>query len=175
MRVHMNNTNSTVQIWWICTGMHTHTRKSTHMNIHTINGPSIWQKDLLLDLERLSTFCGKTKPSAYGSRLNDPHFCGSCVWSLLLVSLGIFWHCSTKTKLNWTGWCYMKERWWWAQLDSKWRVLFLIILCVWILGIVIYLPCLDSFRSNIKHRPGSESSQHVWAVIQSVSCSGLKL
>lgn len=87
-------------------------------------------------------------PSVYGSKLEDPHFCGSCVWSLLVLSLGIFDIAALKP--NWT------ELSWWRENDGeinwtgfKWRLFILIIPFVWILEILISLHCLDSLRSKM--------------------------
>lgn len=89
----------------------------------------------------------------------DPHFCGSYVWSLLVVSLGTLDIAALKTKLNWTEWCNMKGRWYFIP----------IIPFVWILGILISLCTvwiLSDQTWNIDSRSGFESNQHFLAVSQ---------
>lgn len=70
--------------------MHMYRHAHTHTNIHTIYGPSMWRKDLLLDLERLSTFYRQRNRVFMDLNWRILIFCVFRGWSLLVVSLGMF-------------------------------------------------------------------------------------
>lgn len=108
--------------------------------------------NLLLDLERLSTFYGQGNPVFMDLNWSINIFFGSCVWSLLVVSLGIFDIAALQP--NWSATSTWKEEdsgmTIWTKLKSiqlQWRFFILIIPFVWILGILMSL-CTVWLLSN---------------------------
>lgn len=151
---------------------HAHTRTYTHINIHTVYGPSMWQKDsdLLLDLERLSTFYWQGNPVLMDRNWRIYIFVVLVCGVLHLVSLGIFDIAALKpnwAELSGTTWREDDGELNWTGL--KWRPLIPVIPFVWILGILICLCTvwiLSDQKWNTDRRSGSESNQHFLAVSQ---------